>query len=113
MEGISMSRIANTPKPPYYAVIFASQRTEGDQGYGKMAEKMVELAAQQEGFLGVESARDEGLGITVSYWESLEAIKKWKDHSLHRVAQEKGKTVWYQNFSLRVCKVERDSFFEM
>jgi heme-degrading monooxygenase HmoA len=61
----------------------------------------------------VESARDEGLGITVAYWESLEAIKKWKDHSLHRVAQEKGKTVWYQNYSLRVCKVERDQFFEM
>lgn len=108
-----MSRIAKTHQPPYYAVIFASQRTEGDQGYGKMAEKMVELASQQDGFLGVESARDEGLGITVSYWESLEAIKKWKDHSLHQVAQEKGKTVWYQNFSLRVCKVERDSFFEM
>jgi heme-degrading monooxygenase HmoA len=108
-----MSRIAKTPKPPYYAVIFASQRTEGDQGYGKMAEKMVELASQQDGFLGVESARDEGLGITVSYWESLEAIKIWKDHSLHQVAQEKGKTLWYQNFSLRVCKVERDSFFEM
>jgi heme-degrading monooxygenase HmoA len=108
-----MTRLANTPKPPYYAVIFASQRTEGDLGYGKMAEKMVELATQQEGFLGVESARDEGLGITVSYWDSLEAIKKWKDHSLHRVAQEKGKTVWYQNYSLRVCKVERVHFFEM
>jgi heme-degrading monooxygenase HmoA len=108
-----MSRIAKTPNPPYYAVIFASQRTERDQGYGKMAEKMVELASQQDGFLGVESARDEGLGITVSYWESLEAIKNWKAHSLHQVAQEKGKTVWYQNFSLRVCKVERDSFFEM
>jgi heme-degrading monooxygenase HmoA len=108
-----MTRLANTPKPPYYAVIFASQRTEGDLGYGKMAEKMVELATQQEGFLGVESARDEGLGITVSYWESLEAIKKWKDHSLHQVAQEKGKTVWYQNYSLRVCKVEREHFFEL
>jgi heme-degrading monooxygenase HmoA len=108
-----MTRLANTPKPPYYAVIFASQRTEGDLGYGKMAEKMVELATQQEGFLGVDSARDEGLGITVSYWESLEAINKWKDHSLHRVAQEKGKTVWYQNYSLRVCKVEREHFFEL
>jgi heme-degrading monooxygenase HmoA len=108
-----MTRLAHTPKPPYYAVIFASQRTEGDLGYRKMAEKMVELAAQQEGFLGLESARDEGLGITVSYWGSLEAIKKWKDHSLHQVAQEKGKTVWYQNYSLRVCKVEREHFFEL
>lgn len=108
-----MSRIAKTPEPPYYAVIFASQRTEGDNGYGIMADKMVELASRQEGFLGVESARDEGLGITVSYWESLEAIKNWKDNAAHQVAQEKGKTEWYKNFSLRVCKVERHHFFEI
>ncbi|MFY3790399.1 antibiotic biosynthesis monooxygenase family protein [Ureibacillus sp. MALMAid1270] len=101
-----MCGIARTPEPPYYAVIFASQRTEGDNGYGKMADKMVELASQQKGFLGVESARDEGLGITVSYWDSLEAIRDWKEHAIHKIAQEKGKTEWYQNFSLRVCKVE-------
>ncbi|TCJ02044.1 antibiotic biosynthesis monooxygenase family protein [Cytobacillus praedii] len=108
-----MSGMAKTPQPPYYAVIFASQRTEGDNGYGKMSEKMVELASQQKGFLGVESARDEGLGITVSYWESLDAIRKWKEHSAHLVAQERGKNEWYKNFSLRVCKVEGDNFFEM
>jgi heme-degrading monooxygenase HmoA len=108
-----MSGVAKTPKPPYYAVIFSSQRTEGDGGYGKMADKMVELASQQEGFLGVESARDEGLGITVSYWESLRAIKKWKENSAHQVAQDRGKTEWYKKFTLRVCKVERDKFFEM
>jgi heme-degrading monooxygenase HmoA len=108
-----MSGVANTPQPPYYAVIFASQRTEGDGGYGKMADKMVALASQQKGFLGVESARDEGLGITVSYWESLDAIKKWKENSAHQVAQNRGKTEWYKNFALRVCKVERDKFFEM
>ena len=62
--------IAATPEPPYLAVIFSSQRTDGDQGYGAMAERMVELAREQPGFLGVESARDaEGFGITVSYWE--------------------------------------------
>jgi heme-degrading monooxygenase HmoA len=108
-----MSGIAKTPPPPYYAVIFASQRTEGDRGYVKMADKMVALASQQKGFLGVESARDEGLGITVSYWESLDAIKIWKENSAHQVAQDKGKAEWYKNFALRVCKVERDHFFEM
>jgi heme-degrading monooxygenase HmoA len=87
-----MSGIAKTPEPPYYAVIFASQRTEDDRGYGIMADKMAELACQQEGFLGMETARDEGLGITVSYWKSLEAIKNWKDHSAHKVAQDRGKT---------------------
>lgn len=94
-------------------MIFASKRTEGDGGYGVMSDKMVELASQQEGFLGVENARDEGLGITVSYWKSLDAIKKWKEHSAHKVAQERGKTEWYKNFALRVCKIERDNFFEM
>ncbi|WP_394140124.1 antibiotic biosynthesis monooxygenase family protein [Cytobacillus oceanisediminis] len=108
-----MSAVAKTPQPPYFAVIFSSQRTEIDGGYGKMADKMVELASQQEGFLGVESARDEGMGITVSYWESIDAIKKWKENSAHQVAQDRGKTEWYKNFALRVCKVERDKFFEM
>ncbi|MBT2736432.1 antibiotic biosynthesis monooxygenase [Bacillus sp. ISL-7] len=108
-----MSGIAQTPEPPYYAVIFASQRTNGDSGYGKMADKMVELASQQKGFLGLESARDEELGITVSYWDSLESIKNWKENSAHRIAQDKGKKEWYKNFSLRVCRVERHNFYEM
>jgi heme-degrading monooxygenase HmoA len=108
-----LSGIAKKPEPPYYAVIFASQRTEGDRGYEKMADKMVELASQQKGFLGVESARDEKLGITVSYWDSLESIKEWKENAAHRVAQEKGRTEWYKNFSLRVCRVEKHNFFEM
>lgn len=108
-----MSGIAKTPEPPYYAVIFSSQRTEGHNGYGRMAEKMVELASQQNGFLGVEDARDEGLGITVSYWDSLQSIKEWKENLAHRVAQNKGKSEWYKNFSLRVCKVERHNFFEI
>lgn len=108
-----MSVITKTPEPPYYAVIFSSQRTDGDNGYGAMATKMVELASKQPGFLGVESARDEQLGITVSYWDSIDAIQAWKEHSAHIIAQEKGKFEWYQSFSLRVCKVERQSFFEM
>ncbi|MCM2534084.1 antibiotic biosynthesis monooxygenase [Neobacillus pocheonensis] len=108
-----MNGIAKTPEPPYYAVIFASQRTDSDRGYGIMSDKMVELASQQKGFLGVESARDEGLGITVSYWDSLESIRAWKENSAHRVAQDKGKKEWYKNFSLRVCRVEKHNFFEM
>jgi len=80
--GGSMSVIANTPKPPYFAVIFTSTRTEGDNGYGDMANRMVELAGQQPGFLGMESAR-EGVGITVSYWVDLDSIKNWKANSEH------------------------------
>ncbi len=99
---------------PYYAVIFTSERTEGDHGYEEMADKMVELASKQPGFLGMESVRDAtGLGITVSYWNSLEAIKLWKENAAHQIAQKKGKQMWYKRFALRVCKVEREHFFEM
>lgn len=93
----------------YYAVIFSSQRTEGDNGYNLMAEKMEQLAAKQPGFLGVEGVRDaSGAGITISYWESLEAISNWKKNQSHKVAQEKGKQDWYQNYDVKICKVERE-----
>ena len=105
-----MSLIASTPKPPYYAVIFTSLRTDAEAGYGEMADRMVELAAQQPGFLGIESVRD-GLGITVSYWDSLEAIKHWKANLEHREAQKSGRELWYSSFSVRVAKVEREYGF--
>ena len=102
-----MSDIADTPKPPHYAVIFSSHRTDGDNGYGEMAERMAELAAQQPGYLGMESAR-EGLGITVSYWESLEAIRNWKQNAEHKEAQRLGHQQWYSSFRVRIAKVERE-----
>lgn len=102
-----MPMIAQTPEPPYYAVIFTSVRTEVDEGYAQMASKMLQLAAEQPGFLGLESARD-GLGITVSYWDSLEAIKNWKANLEHQQAQKLGHQKWYSNFKTRISKVERD-----
>jgi heme-degrading monooxygenase HmoA len=100
--------IAHTPVPPYYAVIFTNQRTAGDRGYGAMADRMMELAAQQPGFLGAESTRDaNGFGITVSYWTSEEAIRDWKGNTEHLGAQEAGKKTWYADYALRVDKVER------
>ncbi|SJN59855.1 hypothetical protein VR7878_03754 [Vibrio ruber DSM 16370] len=102
-----MSLIANTPKPPYYAVIFTSHRTEGDNGYGQMADRMVELAAKQPGFLGVESARED-VGITVSYWSDLESIRQWKANAEHQEAQRLGHDKWYSSFKTRISKVERD-----
>jgi len=99
---------ARLPAPPYYAVIFSSLRTPGDEGYEQMAGRMVALAADQPGFLGVESARgSDGFGITVSYWASPEAIAAWRAHAEHRLAQEYGQTRWYAHYELRVARVER------
>jgi heme-degrading monooxygenase HmoA len=109
-----MDFLAQTPQPPYYAVIFSSRRTKADaEGYAIMAERMVELAAQQPGFLGIESAHDAGgQGITVSYWQSLEAIHAWGKHVEHRVAQATGKARWYETFRLRISRVEHEGSFE-
>lgn len=102
-----MTKIAATPDPPYYAVVFTSHRTEGDNGYSATAARMLELAAQQDGFLGVESAREE-VGITVSYWDSLKAIKQWKQQAEHLEAQKRGRESWYSGFMVRIAKVEHD-----
>jgi heme-degrading monooxygenase HmoA len=93
--------------PSYYAVIFTFIRTEDDNGYAEMSEKMVALAKEQTGFLGIESARNE-IGIKVSYWESLDAIRNWKMNSEHLFAQKMGREKWYQSFKVRICKVERE-----
>jgi heme-degrading monooxygenase HmoA len=104
-----MSAPASTPQPPYFAVIFTSVRTTHDgDGYSAAAERMVELARQQPGFLGVESARGaDGLGITVSYWTSEEAIRAWQQNAEHLAVQRQGRERWYSQFELRVARVER------
>lgn len=99
--------IATTPKPPYYAVIFTNTLSENTAGYEEMANRMVELAEQQPGFLGMESVRD-AVGITVSYWQSLDAIKSWKQHVEHLNAQQLGRDKWYNAFTARIAKVERE-----
>jgi heme-degrading monooxygenase HmoA len=105
---MSHAEFANLPEPPYYTVIFSSQRRAGDQGYAAMAERMIALAAEQPGFLGVESAREAGgFGITVSYWASPEAIRHWQANAEHRIAQETGQARWYAHYEIRIGRVER------
>jgi heme-degrading monooxygenase HmoA len=105
---MSDAAFATTPAPPYYAVIFASRRRDGDHGYGATADRMVELAARQPGYLGIETCRDAtGFGITVSYWRSEEDIRAWKRNAEHALAREQGRSGWYEHYELRVAKVER------
>jgi heme-degrading monooxygenase HmoA len=103
--------IAKTPRPPYYAVIFTSLKTNEEEGYNETSSLMVELAEQQAGYLGHESARD-GVGITVSYWENLDAIKNWKLQTDHLLAQKQGREQWYACYKTRISLVERDYGFE-
>ncbi len=96
---------------PYYAVIFTSTKIETANNYADVANKMLELVATQQGFIGVESARNE-IGITVSYWESLEDIKNWKNNAEHLIAQQLGRDVFYKSYTTRICKVEREYSFQ-
>jgi len=100
--------ISPTPEPPYYAVIFTSLRTVGDNGFARVAGRMEELAKDMPGYLGVESVRDaRGVGITVSYWKNEESMRHWKQHAEHMAAQKTGKALWYADYTVRVAKVER------
>lgn len=97
-------------KKSYYAVIFTNTRTEKDNGYSKMAQKMEDLARQQQGFLDFESAREK-IGISISYWESLQDIANWKANTDHLFAQQKGISDWYKWYKVRICLVEREYEF--
>ena len=103
--------IAKIDRNVYYAVIFNSVLNEPAEGYEIMADRMVELAQQQPGFLGFESVRKD-IGITISYWENSESIKKWKQQTEHLLAQKLGKEKWYKSYALRICKVERQYYFD-
>ncbi|RFC50894.1 MAG: Heme-degrading monooxygenase HmoA [Verrucomicrobia bacterium] len=104
----AMTTDSQTGEIPYYAVIFTSVRTDGDNGYGDTARRMVELARGMPGFLGVDSVRgSDGLGITVSYWRSEADIAHWRQHAEHQVAQEGGRDAWYSEYTVRIAKVER------
>jgi len=106
---VSDAKLATTPEPPYYAVIFASLRTrQDDEGYAAAANRMVQLASEQPGYLGVDSVRDAtGVGITVSYWSSEAAIAAWRRHAEHAIVREQGRKSWYVEYELRVAKIER------
>ena len=106
-----MSKVAQTPPAPYYAVIFTTIQSDERDGYDEMSARMLELAQKEKGFLGIESAHGE-IGLSVTYWASLEDIARWKSHAEHKIAQAKGFETWYRAFATRVAKVEVDSFFE-
>lgn len=105
---MSSSKFTKLPDPPYYAVIFSSQRTEGDSGYAETAERMEELVATMPGFLGAESVRGaDGFGMTVAYFDTEENIRTWRNQSEHTDARSRGRSQWYSHFEVRVAKVER------
>jgi heme-degrading monooxygenase HmoA len=106
-----MKELARTPDPPYYAVVFTSRRAADHRGYAEMADRMLRLAREQPGFLGVDSVREGAMGITVSYWESLESIREWKRHGEHLEAQRFGRETWYEAYSIRIARVERAGEF--
>lgn len=103
--------LAQTPNPPYYVVVFTIVTTENSDGYEAMAEEMVTLAQQQPGFLGLEYAGGD-VELTISYWDSPEAITRWRDHARHELARKSGREKWFRAFKVRVARVERDYEFE-
>lgn len=112
-ERASMPVFANTPEPPYYAAIFSALRTEAREGYEAVTQRMLDLARQQPGFLGIEAVEDDLFSIGVSYWQSPEAIIAWRQQMEHLEVQRAGQAHWYRQYRVRICKVERDYAFDL
>jgi len=106
-RGMAEPTIADTPSPPYVAVIFTSLRTANDQGYAATADAMAAVAREQPGYLGIEAARED-VGITVSYWQDEASAAAWKQVGAHLVAQRRGREVWYRDYRVRIAHVTRD-----
>lgn len=104
---------ANTPQPPYYAAIFSSTHTGAHQGYAEDTETVLELAKEHPGFLGIEAAGDDDLSIAVSYWDSDEAIRAFKELAEHLIIQKRGRETYYKSYKMRVARVERDYGFNV
>lgn len=104
--------MSDLPELPYYAVIFTSRKKVPADGYDTMADRMEKLGSSYTGFLGLQSARSaDGLGITVSYWKTLQDISKWKADTQHQEAQSQGRSDWYSGYQVRITKVERQYGF--
>jgi heme-degrading monooxygenase HmoA len=111
LAGMTISP-AVTPDPPYTAVIFTSVRTDSAGAeYDATAAAMDSLAAQQPGYLGMESAAA-AIGITVSYWATAADARAWKQVAEHRLAQQRGRAEWYSRYRVRVATVEREYGYE-
>jgi heme-degrading monooxygenase HmoA len=102
-----MNRVVDAPTPPYYAVIAPAELREDIRGYPELAAKLVELAKEQPGFLGIESGSQRGFALAVSYWTSLEAIQAWRLNSRHVIAKQKGMSAWFERYVTRIAKVEQ------
>ena len=109
----SKNHLDNKWPDRYFAAIFTTQRSQsGDDVYEIMTSRMLTLAQQQQGFLGLESVRsDDGIGITVSYWSNREAIKNWGRHAEHVSVQAMGRQEFYHWYRLRIAEVFTDRVF--
>ena len=91
-----------------YAVIFKAKITTFDASYTEIAKKMRELAMDKYGCSDFVSATEDGYEIAISYWETQEQIIKWKQDAEHLVAQELGRSRWYQSYKVEVVKIIRE-----
>lgn len=101
-----MSRIVETPAPPYYAVIAPAALTRDIAGYPELAQRLIACAGEVDGFIGIETCYRENFVLAVSYWRSLQAIERWRDHPDHRAAKQHARDRWFAQYVTRIAKVE-------
>ena len=90
-----------------YAVIFRATVAQLDDEYFRMAENMKNLAFSKYGCLDFVTVTEGDEEIAISYWESEQQIRDWKNDPQHRIAQQAGRDKWYQSYNVEICEVGR------
>jgi heme-degrading monooxygenase HmoA len=91
-----------------YVVIFRAKVRVLDEEYSKAASRMRELALSQFGCLEFHAVTEGRNEVALSYWPSEEAIRAWKSHPEHILAQRLGRERWYESYSVQVAAVTRE-----
>jgi heme-degrading monooxygenase HmoA len=111
------SRIAATPRPPYYAAIttaeLAPEPQYDSEAHRALGIELFKSAQRLDGFLGLEVFFDGAASVALSYWKTMESIDAWRNDPVHRVAKQMGKSAWFGPCITRIARIESDYGFNL
>jgi len=93
--------------------VFRSRLREEAKGeYDLVALEMASIARTMPGFLELKTfTADDGERVSVVTFANQEAQSAWRDHPDHRVAQQLGRSNFYDSYDIQICRVVSERSF--
>ena len=92
--------------------IFRSRvRADADQeALSRLGEKMFEYATAMPGFISYKDfTAEDGESVSIIEFDSEETLAAWRDHGEHKDAQARGRSEFFSEYHIQVCKPIRES----